>query len=111
MNGTTNAQRDAGQKEDTMSDTATMTIRLRASDVSGQKLVQAPAVPSDSTIGELVQGLLAKMGLARNDVEGRPLQYRARLDREGRHLQGSERVGDALREDDQIVLHPNVDAG
>lgn len=94
-----------------MSQAATMTIGLRASDVSGQKSVRAPAVPAYSTIGELVQGLLAKMGLVRNDIEGRPLQYRARLDREGRHLHGSERVGDALKEDDHIVLQPNIDAG
>ena len=94
-----------------MGQAAVMTIGLRASDVSGQKAVRAAAVPASSTIGELVQGLLAKMGLARNDVEGRPLQYRARLEREGRHLNGAERVGDALKEDDHLVLQPNIDAG
>ena len=86
-------------------------IGLRASDLSGQKTVKASGVPVDSTVGELVQGLLAKMGLAVNDTQGRPLAYRARLDREGRHLNGSESVRDALREDDHIVLHPNIDAG
>jgi len=84
---------------------------LRASDVSGQKAVRASAVPADFTVGELVQRLIDKMGLARNDTEGRPLDYQARLDREGRHLHGGEVVGDALREDDEIVLTPNIDAG
>jgi hypothetical protein len=88
-----------------------MTLGLRVSDISGQKTVRAPAVPAGFTVGELVQRLIAKMGLSRNDVQGRPLNYQARLDREGRHLYGSETVGDALREDDEIVLTPNIDAG
>jgi hypothetical protein len=88
-----------------------MTLGLQVSDVSGQKSVKAPAVPAYSTVGELIQGLLMRMGLARNDVEGRPLTYRVRLEREGRLLTGSEVVGDALKEDDHIVLQPNIDAG
>ena len=94
-----------------MSQAATLGIELRASDVSGQKSFRARGVSGETTIGELVRGLLAKMGLARNDHEGRPLQYRARLEREGRHLRGAETVGAALRADDRIVLQPNVDAG
>ena len=94
-----------------MGQAAVMTIGLRASDVSGQKSVRAPAVPTDYTVGELVQSLIAKMGLTRNDSEGRPLEYQARLEREGRHLRGAETVGDALREDDAIILTPDISAG
>ena len=94
-----------------MEHAAAMTMGLRVSDVTGQKTVRASAVSADFTVGELVQKLLAKMGLSRNDVQGRPLNYQARLDREGRNLNGAERVGDALREDDEIVLTPNIDAG
>jgi hypothetical protein len=50
---------------------AAATLGVRVSDVSGQKTVRAPAVPADATIGEMVQKLIAKMGLSRNDVEGR----------------------------------------
>ena len=88
-----------------------MSIGLHASDVSGQKTVWASGVSMDSTVGELVNRLLAKMRLARTDREGRPLAYRLRLEREGRHLHGAERVGDALQADDRVVLHPNIDAG
>jgi hypothetical protein len=88
-----------------------MTMGLRVTDVSGQKSVKAAGVPTNFTVGELVQRLIAKMGLAPNDTTGRPLHYQARLDREGRHLHGAETVGDALREDDEIVLTPNIDAG
>ena len=91
--------------------TAAMTVGLRVKDVTGQKVVRAPAVPASSTIREIVERLIARMGLSRNDVQGRPLQYQARLEREGRHLNGAETVGDALRDDDELTLAPAVDAG
>ena len=90
---------------------AAMTLGLRVSDVTGQKTVRAPAVPASSTIREMVERLIAKIGLSRNDFEGRPLQYQARLSREGRHLNGAETVGDALQDDDEIVIAPTIDAG
>jgi hypothetical protein len=83
-----------------MEQAATMGIGLNVSDVSGQKLFRASGVPIGTTITELVQGLLAKMGLARHDVEGRPLTYNARLERPGRHLTGGELVGDSPEHDD-----------
>jgi len=49
--------------------------------------------------------------LPRNDGAGRPLVYHARLDREGRHLHGSETVGEALKPGDKVVLTPNIEAG
>ncbi len=94
-----------------MAQAAAVALGLRVSDVTGQKTVRASAVSASLTIAEFVQGLIAKMGLSRNDVEGHPLNYQARLNREGRHLNGGETVGDALREDDEIVLTPNIDAG
>ena len=86
-------------------------IALQASDVSGQKLVSVPDVPADASVGELIQGLLGQMNLPENDVEGRPLAYHARLEREGRHMHSSELVGEALEEGDRLVLQPNIDAG
>ena len=84
---------------------------FEVSDVSGQKVVQVGDVPVDATINELIDGLLARMRLPANDSGGRPLTYQARLDREGRHLGGSERVTDAVLPGDRVVLQPNVDAG
>ena len=93
--------------------TATLaaTMDLRVSDISGQKNVRASAVPAHYTIGELVQRLIAKMGLARTSSAGQPLAYHARLDREGRHLHGTETVGDVLQNEDELVLTPDIDAG
>jgi hypothetical protein len=87
------------------------TLALTASDVTGQKVARATSVPSDSTIGELVKSLLGRMGLVQQDASGQPLTYRARLEREGRNLHGSELVRDALRNEDELVLQPHVTAG
>ena len=94
-----------------MTTTATLTMDLRVSDLSGQKNVRASAVPTHFTVGELVQRLIGKMGLSKTSSGGEPLRYHARLDREGRHLHGAETVGDVLREDDELVLTPDIDAG
>ena len=87
------------------------TMELRVSDVSGQRRYRATSVPAQATVGELVSGLLSRMGLARNDSAGRPLSWRARLEREGRHLNSGEVIGEAARTGDEISLQPNIDAG
>jgi hypothetical protein len=51
------------------------------------------------------------MGLGTQDRDGRELDYRARNEREGRQIQNSELVGDALRPDDEIVLTRRINAG
>jgi hypothetical protein len=94
-----------------MTTAAAATLGLRVSDVSGQKRVKASGVPRNATVRELVQGLIARLGLTHKDVNGHPLTFQARLAREGRHLHGHETVGDTLREDDEIVLTPNIQAG
>lgn len=86
-------------------------ISLRVRDVSRQRLVNARNVPQDATVGEVVKELVSTMGLPREDVEGRQLTFHARLEREGRHLQSSEVVGDALQDDDEVVLQPKIQAG
>ena len=84
---------------------------ITVSDVSGQTLVRAAGVSPNSTVGELVQGLVPKMELPTADPEGRRLSYHVRLEREGRHLHASEIVGDVLQPNDQIILQPNIMAG
>ncbi len=91
--------------------TMAASVNLLAQDVSGQKKVRVSDVSGDSTVRELVRGLLARMRLMDKDVNGRPIEYRARLEREGRHLHDSELVSDALQSDDQIVLQPKINAG
>lgn len=94
-----------------MSAAAVMESGFEVSDVSGQKILSVSNVPVDATVGEVVHGLISRMRLPANDAGGRPLTYHARLDREGRHLQGAERVSAAVLPGDRIVLQPNVDAG
>ena len=87
------------------------TLALRVSDVTGQKVATATSVPGESTVGELVKSLLQRMGLVQEDANGQPLTYRARLEREGRHLHGSELVRDSLESGDELVLQPHINAG
>jgi len=85
-------------------------FRVRASDVTGQRSKSARA-PRDATVGEWVKTVVGTLGLRPRDDAGNPQVYRARLEREGRHLNPSEIVGEVLEEGDAVVLHPNVDAG
>jgi hypothetical protein len=87
------------------------TLSLRVSNFNGQTRSRVSQVPRQSTIGEFVKSLLAKMSLPEVSPDGRPLAYQARLEREGRHVHSSEVVGDALRDDDEIMLTPSIDAG
>jgi len=84
---------------------------LEVSDVTGQRAVDIEEVDGNATVGELVDRLLGDLELTRDDADGRPITYRARLEREGRHLHAAERVGDALQTGDRLVLQPNIDAG
>ncbi len=85
-------------------------LTLRVTDVSGQKLFRARDISPDSTVGELIVSLPSRMGLVEK-TNGHPIAYTARLEREGRQLNASERIGDALQEDDRLVIAPSIDAG
>ena len=94
-----------------MAQAAVTTLDLNARDVTGQKRFRLTAVPTHASVGELVRSALARMGLGSRDRDGQELEYRARLDREGRQLHNSERVGDVLQRDDEIMLTPRIQAG
>jgi hypothetical protein len=89
----------------------TAELELEISDFSGQKVFNVANAPTDNTVGELIHEMLGKMNLPRNDSSGAPLTYAARLEREGRHLHASERIGDVLESHDRLTLQPNIDAG
>jgi hypothetical protein len=94
-----------------MSATAVIDTGFEVSDVTGQKVLAVSNVPDDATVSDLIRGLIDRMRLPSNDAAGRPLSYHARLDREGRHLLGDERVKESVLPGDRVVLQPNVDAG
>ena len=87
------------------------TMDLFARDVTGQKKFRLAKVSTQSSVGEIVRGALARMGLGLEDREGHDLEYRARLKRDGRQVHPSELVGDAFQPDDEIVLTPRINAG
>ena len=88
-----------------------LTVGIRATDVTRQRAVDVKDVPTDATIGELIEGLLPRMNLPRDNNGGQPLTYTALLDREGRHLHASEIVGETLMPNDKVVLQPEIIAG
>ena len=84
-------------------------ITLRVSDVSGQRNVVVRDIPRDASWGQTMQAVLGRMSLPRNpEVE---TIWKGRLEREGRHIHASEIVGEALQNEDHVVLHPEVQAG
>lgn len=87
-------------------------VDIVATDFAGQQRYQVVGYPRDATVGDLVRDLVARMGLKRADAQGRPFTWHPRLEREGRHLLQSERVGDVFLESgvDEIRLVPNIDA-
>ena len=83
---------------------------ITATDLTGQKRVRA-RVPIDFTMQDFIQDLLPRLQLPSQDSGGRALTYHARVNRLGRHALSSEVVGEVLVPNDEISLHPNVDAG
>jgi hypothetical protein len=64
-----------------------------------------------ATVSELISAAIPRMNLPSKDNTGSPVCYRARHERDGRHLHDSEIVGDALKNDDRVVFEPNIEAG
>lgn len=94
-----------------MSEVVAPKLKLTARDATGQRKFAVNDLPRDTTVQELVSRLVARMGLPAEDSTGTPQAFHAFLERDGRHLHSSEAVGDALRDEDEIVLHPDVQAG
>jgi hypothetical protein len=94
-----------------MSAEVAMKLNLTARDVTGQRRFSVRGLSVHTTVQELIRGLVPRMGLPAEDATGAPQSFHAFLERDGRHLRSSETVGDALRDQDEIVLHPDVQAG
>lgn len=86
-------------------------LMLDATDVSQQKVRRVSNIGPEVTVRELTDSLLIEMNLPQNDPEGRPVTYHVLLEREGRHLQSWERLGEAVKTGDRVVLQPNIEAG
>lgn len=86
-------------------------LSLRAMDVSGQKVSEVQNLDPTTSVGDLVQGLVTRMRLPRNDSSGRPLSYQLLLREQGRHLTSDSRIGEFAQESDTVVLQPSVEAG
>ena len=88
-----------------------MKLNLTARDASGQRKYALRDVRADTTVQDLIRRLVPRMGLPAEDSTGTPQAFHAFLERDGRHLRASEAIGDALKDEDEIILHPDVQAG
>lgn len=86
-------------------------LNLTARDATGQRKFSVKDLAADTTVQELIRGLVPRMGLPPEDSTGTPQAFHAFLERTGVHLRSSQTVGDVLRDQDEIVLHPDVQAG
>lgn len=86
-------------------------LNLTARDVSGQRSFRVRDVRPDTTVRELITTLVQRLGLPAKDPRGAPQAFHAFLERDGRHLRSSESIGDALKNEDEIMLQPDVQAG
>lgn len=86
-------------------------VTLQCQDATGQVVIRDALADPSATVGELIEGLRKAMDLPMQDPDGRPLSYAARLSREGRNLHASETVGAVLKENDEVVVLPNIEAG
>lgn len=86
------------------------TLTITARDVTGQRRTSYE-VSRESSVDDLIEGVGDRMGLHREDADGRSITWFARHEREGRPLHRSERVGEALQDRDEIRLQPEISAG
>ena len=87
------------------------TVDIKVSDVTQQKKARVRELSRQATIGELVRALLGRLGLVTVDAVGNAIQYRARLDGDGRNLNAGELVGDVLKSGASLTLVPKIHAG
>ncbi len=93
------------------SEATSIGLDLYARDASGQRKFSVSNFPRTAKIRDLVKSLIPQMGLSPNDSAGRPLAYQAFSRREHCHLRGSDTVGKALLDGDEISLLPDIQAG
>ncbi len=86
-------------------------LDLHVTDASKQRQAHPDDLASDSTVSELIDRMVRQMRLEQSDIAGRPLVYQLLHEKQGRHLHASERLGSVVEAGDQLVLHPEIDAG
>ncbi len=86
------------------------TLNLKVLDVTGQ-LEKHASVPPEASVAELVEQLVDKLALPKNDLEGRRIVYHLRSEKSGMALGGSEPVGEILEQVATVRLMPEIVPG
>lgn len=92
--------------------TATQTMTVNFSHISAQRKFTARNVSPDASFREVRDRVVDEMGLDTNGSNGNGADaWSGLLLREGRHINPSERIGDAVQDGDQVELAPEIHAG
>lgn len=88
-------------------------LTIEVSDTTGSKVAEVSDIESDLMVPDFIDAMVQSLDLPRNDPAGNPVAYRARIDREGRHMDPSRSVREeGIQQHDRIRLEPdNIDAG
>jgi hypothetical protein len=86
------------------------TLTLEVEDFTGQIRRRVRGVPIDATVSDLINGSTRELNVAEVDASGRPIQYGAQTSG-GETLNGSDRLGDVLQDNETITLTKSVTAG
>ena len=86
-------------------------IDFNVADATGQKTTRVTGIDRERTVGDMLREVLPSLRLPATDSTGRPVVFRARLEREGRYLNESEVLGDVVQPEDRVTLQPNIEAG
>ena len=94
-----------------MSEAVTAGLDFRVSDASGQRSYTIKGFSPGASVRDLIKVLIPKMGLNTQDSNGRPLDYQAFSKTESVHLRGTDRVGDVLKQGEEVSILPDIAAG
>lgn len=83
---------------------------ISVTDVTGSRRVTIEAGEDEASIGEMLDGITARMGSPTTDSGGRPIMWTLRNNRTGERLHRSQSVAE-LEDGDEVTLQPNIDAG
>ncbi len=86
-------------------------INVTASDATGQHKFAISNFSAAATVRDLLGAITARMGLSSTDSTGRAVDYQGFNKTDGCHLRGEDKVGEVLRDGDELSVLPDVQAG
>jgi hypothetical protein len=91
--------------------TAIQDLSLEIRDVIGNTVTTIDRVTADTRVSDLIDDVMSRAVVPRNDSEGRAVDYSAIHGTKGEKLTGEELAVEVFAPSDVMVLEPNIEAG